>query len=177
MHDHLVPIKTFECMITWSLSETSSAWSPSPYDFFWMHDHLVPIKNFECMITWSLSFFVSAWSPSPHHYFWMHDHLVLSMMKNAVSPSPPLYTPLFVAVHVTLIMVYIPDVNITVIWKFQFFCSKVWMSPEIHTLFSPQAWVYPNPKPYPMYNLILFAHRMHPNIQLTITLNEPSLWM
>ena len=56
-------------------------------------------------------------------------------------------------------------------------CSKVWMSPEIHTLFSPQAFVYPNLKLYPIYNLILFAHRMHPNIQLTITLNEPSLWM
>ena len=29
MHDHLVPIKNFECMINWSLS------------LFWMRDHLV----------------------------------------------------------------------------------------------------------------------------------------
>ena len=30
-------------------------------------------------------------SPSPHHFFGVHDHLVLSVIKNAVSPSPPLY--------------------------------------------------------------------------------------
>ena len=55
-----------------------------------MHDHLVPMRNFECMITWSLPK-TNAWSPCHHHYFWVHDHLVLSMIDNAVSPSPPLY--------------------------------------------------------------------------------------